>query len=189
MAKSKKKSGGTPQTLGPDSYIRQFGRSLSLEACYINGDWDQHGMANIVLVRSKKSGKKVVGVYLVDVYCLGLKNTFYRIDLPEDEIENLISGITGGVEHLTIEPDMAFNIIYGGIEYAEDLGFSPHKDFKVSEYLLPDVDDVPYMDIEFGRNGRPFLMLGPNDNLGKLSSILNKSVGPDGYDFVRPGGF
>lgn len=189
MSKKNQKGNNLIQNLGPDSYIRKFGRSLSLEACYINEGWEQAGIADIIVVRSKKSGKKVIGVYLVDVYCLGLKNTFYRIDMPDDEIEDIVTGINGDTVHLKTDPDLAFNIIYGGIEYAEDLGFSPHKDFKVSEYLLPDVEDVPYIDIEFGRNGRPFFMAGPHDNTGKIINTLNKTIGEGNYDFAREEGW
>lgn len=185
MSKKNQKGGKPIQNLGPDSYIRKFGRSLILETCYISEGWERTGIANIIVVRSKKSGKKVIGVYLVDVFCLGLKNTFARIDVPDDEIEDIVSGVKGGTIHLKTDPDLAFNIIYGGIEYAEDLGFSPHKDFKVSEYLLPDVEDVPYMDIEFGRNGRPFYVTGPSDNVGKIINTLNKTVGEGNYNFAR----
>lgn len=187
MAKKNKPGSHTPQ-LGPDAYIKKFGRSLTLEACYITEDWTMHGMTNILVVRSKKSGQKVVGFYLVDVYCLGLKNTFHRIDLPAYEIDEIVSGGNGGGIHQEIDPNLAFNIIYGGIEYAEDLGLSPHKDFNVTEYLLPKVEDIPYIDVEFGRNGKPYLILNPHDNAGKIISTLNKTVGPDGYEIVRLAG-
>jgi hypothetical protein len=77
-----------------------------------------------------------------------------------------------------------FNIIYGGIEYAEDLGFEPHKDFKVTEFLLPPVEEVPFLPIEFGQQGRPYFYAGPHDNIPKIKAILDKSVGPGAYGFM-----
>lgn len=184
MSKKKKKVSNSPvQVLSPSNYIIKFGRSLNLEACYINEDWYQNGMANIVVIRSKKSKKKVVGVYLVDLYCRGLKDVFFRMDLPDFEIEDMISGIRSGNPLIEIVPDLAFNIIYGGIEYAEDLGISPHKDFGVCEYLLPPVEEVPYIDVIFGLNNRPTLFAGPTENISKVINSLNKTVGLGNYDF------
>lgn len=40
MSKKNQKGNNLIQNLGPDSYIRKFGRSLSLEACYISEVWD-----------------------------------------------------------------------------------------------------------------------------------------------------
>lgn len=105
--------------------------------------------------------------------------------MPDCGIEDIVTGVNRDTVHLKTDPDLVFNIIYGGIEYAEDLGFSSHKDFKVSEYLLPDVEDVPYIDVEFGRNGRPFFITDPRDNVGKIINTLNKTVGEGNYGFAR----
>jgi hypothetical protein len=169
--------------IGPTKYIQQFGRKLELDVCLVNSGWEESGIVNIFVVRRKQSGKIVLGNYLVDIFCLGLKDTFYKFDYSDEDFEFLVDTVINfPLEQ--IDPILAFNIIYGAIEYAEDLGFAPHKDFKVTEFLLPPVEDVPYIEVEFGKDGQPYYFAGPNDNVAKVLATLDKSVGRNGYHYV-----
>ncbi|MGH2643198.1 MAG: hypothetical protein ACRDE2_04565, partial [Chitinophagaceae bacterium] len=83
---------------------------------------------------------------------------------------------------------LVHNIIYGAIEFAEDFGFFPHKDFKTTQYILEEDDDrVELIDIEFGKEGKPFYFVGPNEDPVKQSKILatlERTAGPGNFDFV-----
>jgi hypothetical protein len=187
MSKNNKNKAKVAQKppIGPARYIQQYGRSLQLDKCYINVGWKLQGMASIYVVRRKQSGRMVFGSYLVDIFCLGLKDTHYEIDFPEAAFEEMMASTSGEIETKPVDPDLAFNIIYGAIEYAEDLGFEPPKDFNVTEFLLPPVEDVPFIPVEFGQNGRPYFYAGPHDNIPKIKAILDKSIGPSAYGFTK----
>jgi hypothetical protein len=55
---------------------------------------------------------------------------------------------------------LVHNIIYGANAFAEDCGFKIHRDFELTQYVLEDdTDEIEYIDIEFGKNGEPFLIV------------------------------
>lgn len=192
MAKSKgRKKKKRPQIIKvkPENYIRKKGRSLPIKACYVNEGWEDLGMAVVTVIREKPNGKFILGFYMTDTFCLGLKNTGFLYDYSSFELEQVLEqqySDANQLERKKIKPDLAYNIVYGAVEYAEDLGFSPHKDFKVSEYLLADVDDVKFIELEFGKDGKPLFVAGPYDDYERVMSILNKKVGQGNYDYLLP---
>lgn len=80
------------------------------------------------------------------------------------------------------------NIILGAWDFAEDIGFQPHKDFlKTTRFFLEDDDNVPFIPINFGKNGKPFYILkGSEDKrkVNKILSTLKKNLGEGNYDFI-----
>ena len=133
-------------------------------------------MASILIARERKSGELVIGAYLVDIFCLGLKSTFSKYGLLPPEFEELVEMyyVNSGQTGIDCDPMLAQNIIYGGVEYAEDLGFEPDKDFNITQYLLDDVASLEFIDVEFGKDGKPFLITGPYDNLESIMRKLAK---------------
>ena len=83
-----------------------------------------------------------------------------------------------------MSPEYAQNLIYGAIEWAEDAGFEPPKAFNVLEYLLDDVEDIPYVDIKFGRDGKYFFAPGKDDDQKKIIETLNKNIGEGNYNYI-----
>ena len=187
MAKSKKNS-NSPQKvqLSPQKYIITKSRSLPWGKCYISDSWSIMGMASIIMTRVMPSGKLIVGIYLVDTFCMGLKNTDMRFAIDESEFEALKQQIfeahQSDPEEVT--PLLLQNIIYGAIEYAEDLGFQPNRDFNITEYILEPADKIGFIDIEFGKDGKPFYIQGPHDNVAVILKKLEKRVGIGGFDFL-----
>lgn len=175
------------QTSEDRKYIKEAARKVPIDKCYANPDWPTSGMAQVVITRKKKSGRFVIGVYLLDTFCLGLKNTLYMANAQEFELDELLEGINNSGQFVEeCDPAFAQNLVYGAIEYAEDLGFAPEKDFAVSEFILDPVDDIEFVEIEFGKNGKPCFLAGPYDNTATVVAKLTKAVGPDGFDFVLP---
>lgn len=188
MAKKKrKKAAPKPVRLKPENFVKKKARSIALHQCYINSDWQEGGMATVIVVRKMRNGNLIVGSYIVDVYCLGVKDTFFKTNLAEHQFEEELLPIYTermGLDMVKIEPTLAFNIVYGAVEYAEDLGFEPHKDFKITEYILDDVESIDYMDIEFGKDGKPHYMSGPHDNIERIIAVLDKNVGSGNYHYA-----
>ncbi|MFK7775112.1 MAG: hypothetical protein AB8F94_23425 [Saprospiraceae bacterium] len=183
--KTKKKSSSSGKSLSMTNYIKQAARKLKVLECLAIPGWEESGLAQIVVARQKPNGAILAGIYVVDIFCLGIKDTLYQIFDFEDDYRDFIDmNLNKNGEMIEIEPQLAFNLIYGAREYAEDLGFEPHRDFKLTEYILPDVEDIEYIDIEFGKDGKPFYMSGPFDNVDKILNTLSKNVGADNFEFV-----
>jgi len=95
-------------------------------------------------------------------------------------------------KQIEINSDDAHSIIYGGIDYAENLGFKPHSDFKITKFILNPREEIEFVDtIEFGKNGKPFYFAGPYDSREKSNGIylkLVEMVGEGNFDFIVPEG-
>jgi hypothetical protein len=180
----KKKSSVKPsvQPLSPKSIIVQRGRTYPIVECWINDKWKEMGEASIAIIRKMGGDKFAIGMYLLDLYCLGLKDGFYKIE-AEYEKEELIKQINNDMKMMPCDATLAQNIIYGAIEYAEDLGFKPNKEFAVLQYLLEEVEELEYIEVEFGYKGKPMYIPGPHDNIGLILTTLNKSIGEGNYHF------
>ncbi len=189
MARNKlRKPALAPVKLSPEKYIQTKARSLPLHECLINPDWQSGGLATVLVSRKQPSGNIVAGVYLVDVLCLGLKNTYHFFNEPARYYEEELKGLV--FSHQEYEPCdyvLAHNIVYGAIAYAEDLGFRPHKDFGVSQYVLEaDDESVELLELEFGRDGQPCYIVGPYDNVSLIVGKLRAAVGEGNFTVIYP---
>lgn len=184
MAKNKKGKVIQFQPISFERYIKERARKLPFGECFSVGDAED-GVQQIIITRQKQNGSILAGFYLVDRFCLGLKDTFARefedveelkeIVFDDNEINELVN---------TLDPIYAMNLIYGSIEFAEDAGFQPHKNFKLTEYILDDVENLEYLEIEFGKNGRYLYCAGIEDDTEKNLAILEKNLGFGNFDFL-----
>lgn len=188
MAKNRKKRKTGSTQMSEKEYIRKVARKLPITICKINVDWKEAGMASISIARKKGNEDLVVGLYLVDIFFLGLKDTTYLGQMSDYEYESMLKDYeqSSGLNFIDVDPTLAQNIIYGAIEYAEDFGISPVNDFKLTEFILDDVESIEFVDVEFGKNGKPMLILGPNDDLKKIERVLIKEGLVIGKDIMLP---
>lgn len=174
-----------PQQVSPKNYIITKGRTLPIINCYITIDWKEMGIATVCIVRQMPSGKLLIGSYVVDIYCLGVKDTLFFFGIEPDNIyEEVLNRAYGGDNFEEIDANLAQNIVWGALEYAEDLGFNPHRDFDVTEYLLDPADKIEYIEVEFGKDGKPFYFSGPYDDTDKILNKLVNKLGVGGFNFV-----
>ena len=135
------------------------GRLLPVEACYVNADWKESGLAHVTVARRHAGGTYTLGMYLTDTFCLGVKDTFYHFSISDEDYEELLDNMEdtyGGLQQISYEE--AHNLIYGAIAFAEEAGIHPHKGFATTQYLLEeDTEDVPLIEYEYGRDGKHYL--------------------------------
>jgi hypothetical protein len=191
MARNKpRKPAPAPVKLSPEKYIQTKARSLPVHECLINSDWQSSGMATVLVSRKQPSGNFIVGVYIVDVLCLGLKITYFYFNQTaryyEEELKDLLFQ---GQLSVPCDYVLAHNVIYGAVAYAEDLGFRPDKDFAVTQYILAEDDEsVELIELEFGRDGKPCFVAGPRDNVALITGKLRAAVGEGNFTVMYPGG-
>lgn len=154
--------------------------------CLINSGWEDLGHARIVISRKMPNNNLVFGAYMVDIFCLGIKETFCNADFHQLKYETeLKSQLYFDETIVKCEPNLAYNIIYGGINYAEKLGFLPEKDFKLSRLILEPEQDIELVhNIRFGYEGRPFFIRGPYDDTNRIIKTLRKTVGDGKFDVL-----
>ncbi len=183
--KSNSSTGGPPKRM-----IRRAG-SFPVHECLIGDNWQEKMMANIVLSRRQPDGLIAFGVYLVDIGCLGLKSTFCNANFSTARYEQELKGrMEDGFELVDCPLALAHEIIYGGIDYAEQLGFRPDRDFRLSRHFLEPRErfEEEKIGVEFGENGQPYYCAGPNDDVRKVMQTLDRAVGEGNYKFIAPAG-
>lgn len=188
MARKKRKSKviKLQPSMSLSKYIRNYGRTLKIHEVLCNDNIFVLGSGTIFVARQKRNGDIINCSYLVDLFCLGVKDTHYELMTAyeyQDFIDNFIEMNPYNFE--SIDPNYGFNIIYGAVEYAEDLGIDPHKDFAITEHLLDAPEDLEFIDITFGQNGKPAYYAHEGDKKGEILRKLDKSVGPDGYTYIN----
>ena len=186
---AKKKQSKVVQMLSPENYIRQKARTLPIHKCFVNSDWKQSGLANILVSRKHTNGNFTLGTYLIDVNCLGVKDSGYNFNVSEPDFNIMLDRMHSYMEIQEITYTLAHNIVYAGLEFAEEYGFKPHNDFiKVAQYILEeDTESIELIDIECGKDGKPFYISGPYDTDVKKRAIiamLEKNAGPGNFDFA-----
>lgn len=176
-------AGHTKQS--PKKYIKKKGGNLPYHECFINEDWKEKGLATIAISKRMPSGNIILGFYLVDIFCLGLKNTGYKFNMDNVQYQEFLDKLGNSQAMIKCDISEAHNIIYGAIDYAEELGFAPHPDFAISEHILnPDLITDGIDEIDFGKDGKPCFISGPDDNVEKIIAMLERTVGEDNYTFI-----
>jgi hypothetical protein len=120
-------------------------------------------MATIIVSRKHVSGNLTLGIYTVDLLCMGISEALYRYNIPEIKLTTMIINSAKDIRFVEVPYKLVHNIIYAAIEYAEGYGFHPVAPFtRVAQYILePDTEVVPMMNIRCGdRKGNPVLPTG-----------------------------
>ena len=159
--------------------------------CLINNNWKESGLANILITRRLGNGNLIVGAYLVDTGCLGLKSTYCNAEISPEQFENeLFPKHYPDRKPLSIGIDYAREIVIGAIDYAAKLGFDADPSFNLSRYVLG-LEGIKELmnhgDIQFGGpDGKPFFVAGPNDDTPRIIQRLTQRLGKDGFNFMAP---
>lgn len=185
-----KNSNNTFQQLSPERFVRERGRAIPLEACYLDKDsLKEHGQGIGVIVRQHKGGKRTIGSYLIDAWCFGVKDVFYLVRMESDEYEGFFEQYiqNRGMERVPYEE--LHNWVFGALEFAAEAGIGPHKDFAVAKYLLEDDEDerVPIIEYEFGFKGKHHLVCHTLAELERYMPILDANLGKGDYTWAMDG--
>jgi hypothetical protein len=142
------------------------------------------GFAQVFVARTDRL-KLSVCSYLVDHWCLGVKDTLGPKKMNKVDYEAMLKSTSRGFEESFVEItlEQAQSIVFGSIDYAAKLGLQPHPDFAKSQSHLGVRPEV-LLPIKFGQDGKPFYASGPYDNPDKIIAKLNQSVGKGNYDYM-----
>ncbi len=191
VAKRKKRkarhSPSAPARKSPRAIVRASG-SWPLHECLLAKEWQKEGaIIQILVARRSPQGQIATGVFLVDLGCLGVKSAFSNLFETRGEYNQLRKRTTSQQKMIKADANLAAKIIREAIAYARELGFRPDPDYRDAMPVLGDADpdacDVP---IPLGKDGKPFFIAGPYDNVGRIMDKLTRKLGPDGFHFFAP---
>lgn len=175
------------QPLSPRKYIETRARSLLIDKCYVNIGWEEARLADVVVTRRHTNGHLTAGVFLVDLLCLGIKDTFFFFNEYEEVLYEKLPVNSGMFQE--IDYSLAHNIIYAGHDFAMDYDIHPHKEFQATKYILEeDTDDIPLIEIPTGdKKGNPHLLVAADYNYKPVLKKLRKNAGEGAFTFTLKG--
>lgn len=145
------------------------------------------GIGNVIVSRKLPRDDLGVSVFLIDVYCLGVKDALFRV-ISELEYPRIVKRFKGMEVFQKTDPACARKLVEEAEAYGKQIGFDPHPDYKSARKIFGDIDaSLCPSDFIFGKDGMPFFCSGPNDSPAKCRRIidtLSKHFGPDGFHWT-----
>lgn len=168
-----------------------FHAQYPIHECLVPDGLFQTGLASIFVARRVPDGTLAVSSFILDVYCLGVKDAFFYVLSEYDYEHKLKAPMIAQHEDQQFESIHVLcvkKLIEGAVEYARALGFSPHPDYRKAKALLGDMDTgacpVRY---EYGRESKPCYIRGPNESIARAREIVAQLAGKCGegnFDYI-----
>jgi len=186
--RQQKRTSSRPRPTSGRALLRAAG-GWPLHECLLAREWQEPGeIIQILVARRSPTRQIAVGSFLVDLGCLGVKSAFAAFFDSQREYEKqLRAGMRAQQAMIKADLNLVAKIIREAIAYADELGFKPDPDYRDAMLVLGDADpnacNVP---IPLGKDGKPFFVAGPYDNVDRIMSKLTRKLGPDGFHFMVP---
>jgi hypothetical protein len=149
----------------------------------------ERGNGTLILARRTGVGTIATSLFLLDTYCLGIKDAFFR-EADAAEFEAMIAACGAETPFADVDPSYARKLLRDLAAYARSIGLEPAAEFAASELLFGDIraDDCN-VDFQFGFEGKPLYIPGPTDTPAQIRrriKQLEQHLGEDGFDFESP---
>lgn len=171
------------------AHIERTAAASILHCCTSDALWEQ-GMSNVLVSRELASGSVAFVAFLIDMYCLGVKDVAFDV-VPRSRYDGQVYGkLFHDALVVNLDPEAARKLVEDAVEYARDLGLSPHADYRKAKFIFGDINaDSCTEEFVFGKAGKPCFIAGPNDSPSRCNQIiriLTDRCGTNGFDHLLP---
>lgn len=142
------------------------------------------GLVSVLVTRQERYDRVRLCGWLVDAYCLGVKDVVGPRVMAERRATELTDSFFAAYQARPLEAplDLAQHLVFGAVEYARSLGFQPARGFaatidQLGSWAGPSA-------IRFGRDGKPFFVQGPHDDADAILETLQRSAGRGNFTFL-----
>jgi hypothetical protein len=168
---------------GPRYYI-EHAREYPIFGSWIMKGWQESGITPVVIARQQSPDKVIFASYLVDYYCLGVKDALCNGDFPLKRFNNNLPELCSGNPE-ACDIGLAHELVYGAIDFARCYGFEPHPDFELAGMVLDPPGTYPSKhELEFGKDGKPLFISGPRDDAEAIVNKLLRTAGEGNFDYL-----
>lgn len=139
------------------------------------------GVALALVGRSARQDRVSVCGYLVDTFCLGVKNVIGPEEMRSRDLPSFVRMYFAAfpAPPLRVPIDLGQHLVLGAIAFAAHLGFEAHPEFAAARQHLGELAEP--CAITFGQRGRPLYVAGPYDNPAEILDKLRAAIGGDGF--------
>ncbi|WP_295456554.1 hypothetical protein [uncultured Thiodictyon sp.] len=161
-----------------------------IHECLVSERLFETGLGTLIWSRRMPDGMLAITAFVVDVYCLGVKDALFKV-ASEKAYENLIKpGLIATHKDQAWqagEPAYARKLLQGAIRYAEQMGFAPQGDYQNAKGIFGDVDALACStEFEYGRGGQPCYIRGPQESDARAQRIVDQllnNCGAGGFTY------
>ncbi len=162
---------------------------LPIQYSMISSNLFGGGLGSLSLARGPTKGNVTWSMFLLDVHCMGIKDSFVR-ELVGPEVDQHLVYLEVANPVTDIRPQDARKLLHELARWSRNLGFQPHKGYALAEALYGDVDAAASeVGFEFGMAGKPNYMPGPSASSATIRrdmAALTAAVGADGFTYILP---
>jgi hypothetical protein len=156
--------------------------------CLVTRQMFEVGMGSLVLVRGESPHHMSMGMFLLDAFCLGIKDAVFR-PVDQELLDAYLEGSeASGMPLIEIDPSEARKLLRDLAAWSQSIGCSPHRDFAVVERLFGDVNaEASDAVFRFGQDGKPVYVPGPGETASSVARRvrqLQERLGNDGFSFA-----
>lgn len=162
---------------------------LPTHEAYYASNLFEHGIGWVVAARFKSGGQRAeVGVFCVNVWCLGVKVAHLDNTTPETYRSKIPGHYAADFPMIPIAPCCARKLVEGAVQYAAHLGFAPHPDYKQASRVFGGIKpEACAEEFVYGKNGKPFYLRGPSESEDRARLIvrqLEHRCGKGNFDYL-----
>ena len=155
-----------------------------IQYCLLTESLFEIGIGTLVLARGATRHHLAMSSFLIDVFCLGIKDVMFR-RLEGEVFEEYMDRANAGAPLVSVDPSYARKLLRDVAAWSQSIGFAPHRDFTAVERIFGDVSaDASEASFRFGRDGTPVYVPGPMDTaplVRQRVEQLRKHLGDDGF--------
>lgn len=162
-----------------NAILKSGGTSANLECskfpvyeCKVLESWEEKGISPVFVVRELTKDSYVFVSYLVDFWCLGLKDTIFKFGISKRDLTQIYSRSN---DLVTISYQDARSLILGAIDFAKAIDIAPHSSWSGIPSSFIEANLTYQKKFSFGKDGKPFYFSGPNDyELYNVEDVISK---------------
>jgi len=168
-AKAKLKKANLSKNLNPAARLINSSLEYPIYECVLNIVEIGSGMLNLLVTKKTRTGDLVLAAFLVDTFCLGVKDCFIRLTSIEqynrDKAKRSLQDR---------KPEDAKKLLIDVVKWSRQIGIQPHKEYKTAIKIFDGINEANSdAKFEFGKDGGPLFIPGPNDSPIKCRQIQN----------------
>ena len=157
-----------------------------LQHCFLTESVFDIGMGTLVLARGATPHHISLSSFLIDVFCLGIKDVMFE-SVESEVFEMYMDATDAGSPMVSVDPSYARKLLRDLAAWSQSIGFAPHRDFAAVERMFGDVSaDASDAVFQFGSDGKPVYIPGPSETaplIRRRIGQLQKYLGDDGFGF------
>ena len=141
-----------------------------IQHCFLTESVFDIGMGTLVLARGATPYHLAFGSFLLDTFCLGIKDVTFEL-VEREDFEMYMDRMGAGSPMVPVDPGYARKLLRDLAAWSQSIGFAPHRDFAAVERMFGDVSaDASDAVFRFGCDGKPFYIPGPTDTAASHSA-------------------